>query len=144
MPPRDEPTRRQFLSLLPIACVGTMVSPRIALSGLPGGADAWGKHPEPRPGIDASKVLKTDQLSNTVAGATYDLVREIPGVVDGIHCYCGCAELPGFYSLLSCYEEAGMAQFCEICQGEAKLAHSLHARGNSLAQIRTAIDALYG
>jgi hypothetical protein len=89
------------------------------------------KHPEPRPGIDASKVLTTDRLVNPAAGP-------------GIRCTCGCAELPGYYSLLTCFEEGGMAQFCEICQGQARLAHRRHGEGQSLDQIRNAVDARFG
>ena len=71
------------------------------------------------------------------------MVREIPQIIDGIHCYCGCAELPDSYSLLTCYEGDGMAQMCHICQGEARLAYRLHKDGKSLEDIRTAIDAKY-
>ena len=73
----------------------------------------------------------------------FDLVREIPGVVDGIRCYCGCADMPEFYSLLSCYEGDGMARYCEICSGEGELAAKLHKQGKTLAQIRDAIDARF-
>jgi hypothetical protein len=72
------------------------------------------------------------------------MVREIPQVVDGIRCNCGCADLEGFYSLLTCYEQGGMAQHCTICQGQARLAHKLHADGWSLDGIRRAIDAEFG
>lgn len=71
-------------------------------------------------------------------------MREIPQVVDGIRCNCGCADIPGFYSLLSCYESEGMARYCEICQGEARLAHRLHTAGQTLEDIRAAIDARFG
>lgn len=143
MPFRESQPRRQFLSLFPAALAGALLFPQRAFAGLlrpPRSAE----HPEPRPGIDASKVLTADKLSNPAAAPIYDMIRQIPEVVDGIHCYCGCAELPGFYSLLTCYEGEGMAQFCAICQGQGKLVHSMHEGGNSLAQIRTAIDALHG
>lgn len=104
---------------------------------------AAGDHPTPRPGVDASKVLKADQLHSPEAAPVFDLVREIPQVVDGIRCNCGCAELPDYYSLLSCYEAPGMAQHCEICQGQAKLAHRLHGQGWSLDGIRVAVDAAF-
>lgn len=143
MPSSRNQSRRQFLSLLPAALLGTIVTsrPANAATTLP---CKPGDHPEPRPGVDASRVLTADDLANADAAPIYDKIREIPEVADGIRCYCGCAELPDYYSLLTCYEEGGMAQWCEICQGEAKLVHSLHERGNSLDQIRTAIDALYG
>jgi hypothetical protein len=103
------------------------------------------KHPEPRPGITAAKVLTAAQLSNIPQAIEYfDLVRQIPQVVDGIRCQCGCAELDGFYSLLSCYEEGGMASYCEICEGEGRMAFRLHQEGMSLDEIRASIDARYG
>lgn len=74
----------------------------------------------------------------------FDLVREIPQIVDGIRCQCGCANLPGFYSLLSCYESEGMARWCDICQGEGRLASRLHKAGKTLDEIRAAIDARFG
>ena len=74
----------------------------------------------------------------------FDEARTIPQILDGIRCHCGCADLPGKRSLLSCYEEDGMALDCDICQGEGRLAYRLHARGRTLAEIRAAIDARYG
>ncbi|MGH7562327.1 MAG: hypothetical protein ACRENB_15055 [Gemmatimonadales bacterium] len=104
-----------------------------------------GDHPTPRPGITAEKVLTPAQLADSPdAIPVFDLVREIPGVVDGIRCQCGCADLEGFYSLLSCFEDHGMARHCVICQGEGRLVHRLHKAGRSLDQIRKAIDARYG
>ena len=118
----------------------------VAGLGLP--ARAWARaagppHPTPRPGITAANVLQADQVHNPEARPCFDLVREIPQVVDGIRCHCGCAELDGFYSLLSCYEGHGMAQHCVICQGQARLAHRLHREGWSLNGIRAAIDAAF-
>jgi hypothetical protein len=121
----------------------------LALSGFPEPLAAavcpgQGPHPEPRPGIDASRVLSASQIEHKEAAPVYELVREIPQVVDGIRCYCGCAETPGNYSLLSCYEANGMAQHCLVCQGEARLVHRLHRNGWSLNGIRTAVDAQFG
>jgi hypothetical protein len=136
------PTRRRFL--------GALLGAAGALAGLP--SKAWGsvrltgrigKHPDPRPGITAAKVIPADQVHNLEARPIFDMVREIPGVVDGIRCNCGCAELEGFYSLLSCYEN-GMAQACLICQGQAKLAYRLQKEGWSLNGIRASIDAAFG
>ena len=135
-------TRRRFVAVL--------LGSAAALAGLP--VRAWGSsrlpgsggtHPDPRPGITAAKVLPADQVHNLEARPVFDMVREIPGVVDGIRCNCGCAELEGFYSLLSCYEN-GMAQACLICQGQAKLAYRLHHEGWSLNGIRASIDAAFG
>ena len=89
-------------------------------------------------------MLDADALANPAAAPVYDMVREIPRVVDGIRCNCGCADLPGYYSLLTCYEDGGMAQFCDICQGQARLAYRRHREGQTLDQIRNAIDARFG
>ena len=121
-------SRRQWLGLLPLLLL-TMGSRRLTT------------HPTPRAGITAARVLRPDQLN---AGADvieiFDMVRAIPQVVDGIYCYCGCAEIEGQYSLLSCFEADGMAQACIICQGEARMTYRLHREGASLDTIRTAID----
>ena len=68
----------------------------------------------------------------------------MPEIADGIRCRCGCADSPGYRSLLSCYEGAdAMARECHTCQGEAKLAARLKKDGKSLDEIRAAIDAKY-
>ena len=104
-----------------------------------------GPHPTPRPGITAAKVLTREQLSESPSVIpVFDQVREIPDIVDGIRCQCGCADLEGFYSLLSCYEGDAMARSCPICQGEGRLAARLHKDGKTLDEIRVAIDARYG
>ncbi len=100
-------------------------------------------HPTPRPEADGSQVLARTDVPPHVADL-FDQVREIPHVVDGIRCSCGCAEIPGMYSLLSCYEGAGMAQYCTICQGEGQLAYRLHSEGRSLTEIRAEIDRRFG
>ncbi len=130
------PSRRQFLQAL-----AALALPGLTPRRLFGNPAANVVHPEPRPGIDASKVLTADQLINPSAAEVYDMIREIPEVADGILCHCGCAELDGYYSLLTCYEEGGMAQFCEICQGEGRMTYRRHQEGQTLDQIRNAIDA---
>lgn len=103
------------------------------------------QHPEPRPGIDGSNVLSAE----TLAGwpeliPLYDGVRTIPHIVDGIRCACGCADLPEYRSLLSCFESSRMALHCEVCRGEGRMAVRLHGEGRTLDQIRAALDARYG
>ena len=131
-------SRRRFLALLPVALLARPVRAMDARA-LP-----TPKHPTPRPGITAAKVLPDARLTEKSAAPVYAMVREIPEVVDGIRCNCGCAELEGFYSLLSCYEQGGMAQHCTICQGQAKLAYRMHKEDFSLNAIRRAIDAEFG
>jgi hypothetical protein len=135
--PAERLTRRAF-ALTALALLG---GPRLLVArGRRGGL-----HPTPRPGITAANVLPVEQLADHPdAVPVFDLVREIPEIVDGIRCQCGCADLPGFYSLLSCYESEGMARHCVVCQGEARLAYRLHKAGESLDSIRSAIDARFG
>lgn len=102
-------------------------------------------HPEPRPDVDGSLVLSGDALGgDSRLIELFDGIREIPHIADGIACYCGCASVPGYRSLLSCFEGSGMAMHCQVCQGEAGLALRRHAEGRSLDEIRRAIDARFG
>ena len=136
--------RRRFLQL----CTGLL-----AAALYPGAGDLraavrplrGGPHPAPRPGITAANVLSHDQLAGAAhAIDVFDQIREIPEIADGIRCQCGCADTPGFYSLLSCYESDGMARFCDICQGEGRMVYRLHKAGQTLDEIRAAIDARFG
>ena len=106
-----------------------------------------GKHPAPRPGVDASRMPPAEAVrargGNAVAA--FAEARRIPEVLDGIRCNCGCADADGMRSLLSCYEgKDAMALDCPICQGQGRLAFRLHGRGSSLDEIRAAVDARYG
>jgi hypothetical protein len=111
---------------------------------VPGGAvaavvPARSRHPDPRPDIDGSKVLAKDAVMPHVA-ELFDEIRRIPHLADGVACRCGCGEVPGMRSLLSCYEGVGMAQFCQICEGDGRLVARLSAEGKSLDEIRADID----
>jgi len=143
--PSSQHSRRQFVRRSAGALLALVGLARARAAGAQGpatpGSLGAGQHPTPRAGIDASKVLKREQLTeHPSAEPVFAMVRRIPHVVDGIHCHCGCAELPEFYSLLSCFEADGMAQHCVICRGEASLAFRMHEQGKSLDQIRAAID----
>ena len=135
------PTRRYFVASLPALVFATATAAKRGV----GPVVRSSTHPDPRPGITAAKVLTRDQLGDHKdAASVFDMVREIPQVVDGIRCQCGCAELEGKYSLLSCYEAEGMAGHCEVCQNEGRLAYRLHKQGKTLKEIRAAIDAKFG
>jgi len=105
-----------------------------------------GPHPTPRPGIDASHVLQEEEIKGGKdVIAAFNEVRQIPQIVDGIRCQCGCAKHPQFYSLLSCYEgPKAMAQTCETCQGQGRYVFELHSSGKTLDEIRAAIEERYG
>jgi hypothetical protein len=127
-------TRRDFLIAGFVAA--TLCARRMRASTGP-------KHPKPRPNIDASKIVANADLKNADAAPAFNDARAIPQILDGIRCHCGCADWEGKYSLLSCYEGDAMAQHCEICQGQARLARRLFRMRRNLDQIRTAIDAKY-
>lgn len=126
-------TRRQALGLIPLFLLN-MAARRTTV------------HPAPRRGITAARVLKPEDLRDAAPAVVriFDMVREIPHIVDGIFCHCGCHDMPGHYSLLSCYEGDGMAQSCQICQGEGRLVYEHHMKGRSLDEIRAAIDKNFG
>jgi hypothetical protein len=131
--------RRDFLAQASVLLAFTWL-------GVPGThrGSRHGPHPEPRPGIDASRVLTGEQLADYPGViSAFDQVREIPQIVDGIRCSCGCASREGFYSLLSCYEGEGMARHCEVCQGTGRMAYRLHKQGKTLNEIREALDLRY-
>jgi hypothetical protein len=132
-------TRRQFLALLPATAFGRL----LASNGETGRRIV---HPDPRPGIDASQVMTRQALAAFPEEIVeiYDMVRQIPHIVDGIGCSCGCAAMPGYRSLLTCYYPTGMAMGCVICQGQARLAYRRFEEGQSLDQIRRATDARFG
>jgi hypothetical protein len=141
--------RRAFLAHAAVGLALLALRPRRAPAappaahrcGMEAGARQEHPHPDPRPGIDASHVVPRAQLGDDQdVVEAFDMVREIPQVADGIRCHCGCASLPGYRSLLSCYEGEGMARHCQICQGQARLAYDLHKRGRTLGVIRATID----
>ncbi|GJG85450.1 hypothetical protein tb265_06310 [Gemmatimonadetes bacterium T265] len=97
--------------------------------------------------MTAARVLTAARLRELGAAdavAAFDEVRQIPQLVDGIRCHCGCADDPAHYSLLSCYEGDGMARQCVICQGQGRMAFRLAREGRSLDEIRKAVDDRYG
>lgn len=134
----DAVPRRTFLSTV-LAAAGLCISSQRAWA-------AGSAHPTPRAGITADKVLTAVQLEKSPhLVPIFDGVRAIPHIIDGIRCHCGCADLHGHYSLLSCYEgEDAMARICPICQGEGRVAARLAKAGKTLDEIRLAIDAQFG
>jgi hypothetical protein len=132
--------RRRFLAAL----ATLIVVPRASLDAFVV-RGSRGPHPVPRLKIDASRVIPRDQLKGEPQIArVFDMVRQMPQVVDGIRCPCGCDDVPEHYSLLSCFETDGMARDCTICRDAAQLVFELHERGQKLDAIRGAIDAKYG
>lgn len=102
------------------------------------------KHPEPRAGVTADKVLKVDDLGERVSrsvSAAYDAARKYPEIFDGLACACGCHGEAAYQhrSLLVCYETR-QPTGCHTCQTEASFVGKMTADGKTLADIRTAVD----
>jgi hypothetical protein len=133
-------TRRSFLDSVWSIGVLTLVAPRRRLWAAVAPA-----HPTPRAGITGEHVLTPAQLGDDhELIPLFDSIRQIPEIVDGIRCSCGCTNPPTFYSLLSCYEGEGMARHCAVCQGHGRLVVRLHKEGKTLDQIRAGVDAKFG
>jgi hypothetical protein len=134
-------SRRHFLGACSAVVAGLVVPVRSAFAQ----SRRVGPHPTPRPGITGEKVLTKAQLEGKPKLIPlFDSIREIPEIIDGIRCNCGCTNPPEFYSLLSCYEGKGMARECGVCQGQGRLAVRLHKEGKTLDEIRAGIDAKFG
>ncbi|NNF02949.1 MAG: hypothetical protein HKN17_00675 [Rhodothermales bacterium] len=139
-------SRRSFLGIVLLGGAAPLAGGHArAFGNLHARHPLFGEHPEPREGIDASLVMTDEMVEHLGEDVVevYRMIRAIPQVADGIGCYCGCVARPNYRSLLTCYYEDGMARGCPICQGEARLVYRRHTEGQTLAQIRRAVDARY-
>lgn len=106
------------------------------------------KHPDPRAGITAEKVLKAEDLGEKprkAVTAAYDAAREYPEIFDGLACACGCHGDASYQhrSLLVCYETR-QPTGCQSCQMEASFAAKMAKDGKTLVEIRAAVDKKFG
>lgn len=102
-------------------------------------------HPEPRPGVSAARVFPAAELADHEhAIPTYAMAAEIPEILDGLYCYCGCHDYTDgpHYSLLTCFEDEHAAT-CPVCLAEAAMAYALVQEGRTLDEIRNEIDAAF-
>ena len=135
------PSRRAALRALgAAAALGALGA--LPLGALPRAVARRAEHPTPRPGITAARVLAEADVPRS-ARAAYAAAREIPQLLDGLHCHCECAARDGLRSLLSCFESR-MPTSCGICRDEALLALRLHREGRTLDEIRAAVDEEFG
>jgi len=130
-----------------VALVGVVMLQRPGASaggrGL-GASRGGGAHPEPRPGVTAVKVLPVSFVPRTPGAAeAYAAAREAAATLDGMYCHCDCSRHSGHRSLLTCFESEHGA-YCDICMGEAMVAHGMAQQGRPLEEIRTAIDRQFG
>lgn len=73
------------------------------------------------------------------ASTAYAVAKEIPEVLDHIHCYCDCKRKHNHKSLLTCYVTEHGAE-CDICIDEAIRAYELYKEGKDILTIRKTID----
>jgi hypothetical protein len=99
------------------------------------------EHPEPRPGVTAEHVLPLEKLppKRKRVVAAYGYARAYPSMFDGIYCTCDCRDSMHHRSLLSCYE-SDQPTGCGACLEVAALVGELAEKGQSLAEIRKAVD----
>lgn len=76
------------------------------------------------------------------AARAYRVAREIPEVIDSLHCYCECKKNFGHKSLLTCYVDRH-AEHCSVCINEALMAYELHKEGKDVVSIRKAVDKAF-
>lgn len=106
--------------------------------------EARARHPEPRPGVTAERVMPAQYFAAYPRVASvYREAAAIPHVLDGLYCYCDCSKHSGHRSLLTCFE-SDHAAACDVCLGEALMAAQMTGDGASLDEIREAIDRTYG
>ncbi len=72
----------------------------------------------------------------------YVAAREIPEVLDSLHCYCECKKHQGHKSLLTCFVTTH-GRNCSICIDEAVMANKLHKKGYDVVAIRKAVDKAF-
>ena len=143
---RGKPPRPRLLGVtgkLPWVIAGAAVAALVIV--LASGRQAHGvAHPDPRPGVTAERVLPPGLLPDAQGAVeAYAAARTAPQILDGVFCYCQCARNFGHRSLLTCFE-SDHGSGCDICMREAMLAVQLADRGNTLRQIRRAIDEQFG
>lgn len=89
-------------------------------------------------GGETRATLSPGFFSGPTAKA-YFIAREIPEILDSLHCYCECKKHMGHKSLLTCYVD-GHAARCDVCQDEAFMAYDLFKQGRDVRSIRRAVD----
>lgn len=140
--------RRSAASVLatvprPILALGTVLVLLLVVRGVGIATAEASVHPPPREGITANSVLPASRYADyPMIVQVYQQAKEIPDVLDGLYCYCHCAEHDGHRSLLSCFESDHGAG-CDVCLQEAALAHTMRRGGASLREIQDAIDAMF-
>ena len=104
------------------------------LSGNSGGP------PTPRAeAADVTLVSPARYTGNDRIVQVYQWAAQVPHVLDGLYCHCDCSMHSGHRSLLECFASDHGAG-CDVCMTEAAMAYQMTAEGESLDDIRSAID----
>ncbi len=93
-------------------------------------------------GGETRETLPPENFSGATAQA-YRAAKDMPEVLDSLHCYCECKKHFGHKSLLTCYVTEH-AKNCDICINEALFARELHDQGKDVKTIRATIDQRFG
>jgi hypothetical protein len=111
----------------------TKTAPTPAPSGQPAQAAAPAALPTPLPA----------ERFQGHAREAYKAAAEMPDVLAGLACYCGCDKSYGHRNLLDCFvDEHGAG--CGHCMNEALDAQALFMAGTPPEEIRKFIDNKYG
>jgi len=122
-----------------VVALGVMV----LLAGLLATRSGNVQHPSPRAGLTAADVAPAERYASYPRIAeVYQMVAQIPEVIDGIYCHCDCSKHSDHRSLLTCFQDDHGAA-CDVCLTEAALAFRMVGEGRSLKEIRKAVDNLY-
>ena len=117
------------------ACILSLLAFVFILSGCSSGEDI---DPKTLRGGETRATLSPAYFTGSSAKA-YLAAREIPEVLDSLHCYCECKKHLGHKSLLTCFvDQHGL--HCDTCINEAVMAHEMHKKGKSILEIRRAVD----
>jgi hypothetical protein len=113
------------------------------VAGPRGGGDEMGHHPTPRVDVHTMHTMPAARYASMPGvSEVYEMAAQIPEILDGIYCYCYCHSTFGHYSLLDCFMSDHGAG-CDVCLQEAITAYQMNQQGNSLNQIRQAVDQQY-
>ncbi len=136
------PPRRS--SALPWVITGVAAASIVAVMAT-GGRRGKPSHPEPRPraaSLGESVMPAGFFADNPRAQRTYQMARQIPGMLDAVYCNCHCKEELGHRSLLTCFQSQH-GSGCDVCLGEAELVYRLQTQGRNLKEIRQQIDLAF-
>ena len=112
------------------------------------GACGAGENPAEVRTIDGVPNFPTFVYATEKSIAGYQAAIAHRDTVAWVPCYCGCGQDPRFKNLLDCFVTAenkwdAHASSCEICLDESLDVAKLRAQGNTMVEIRGAINAKY-